>query len=189
MQDMPPVGFEIELLRVEIPGSYKQDSWAMTDTEKLDVVPQLKEKGNEFYKAKEYQKASEKYFEGLEYLESLSIKEKPHSEEWNQLESMKVPFLLNYSQCQLLLQDYAEVIRQTTKVLEFDPNCVKALYRRGKAHSATWNMKDATLDLQRAVELDKSLKKAVDTELLELTERLKTKNEEEKRKLKGKLFT
>lgn len=185
---MPPIAFEIELIRVESPGSYKQETWAMTDNEKLQVIPGLKEEGNVYYKAKEYEKAADKYREGLEHLESLSIKEKPQSEEWNKLEAMKVPFLLNYSQCMLLLQDYAEVIRQTTKVLEFDPTCVKALYRRGKAYSASWNVKDATLDLQKAAELDTSLRKTVDTELLQLTERLKIKNDEEMKRFKGKLF-
>ena len=186
---MPPIAFEIELLHVEKPGSYKQDSWAMTDEEKVELVPKLKEDGNELYRNKNYKQASDKYFEALGYLESLSIKEKPQSSEWNRVEEIKVPLLLNYSQCQLLLQEYPEVIRQTTKILEFDPNCVKALYRRGKAHSATWNLKDAVLDLQRAVELDNSLKRNVDKELLELTRRLKEKDEEEKKRLKGKLFT
>ncbi len=189
IRDTPPIAFEIELLRVENPGSYQQDSWAMTDKEKLKNAPQLKEEGNTLYKEGDYESASGKYFEALGYLESLSIKEKPQSEEWNRLEELKVPLLLNYSQCQLLMGEYAEVIRQTTKVLEYDANCVKALFRRGKAHSATWNMKDAMLDLNRAAELNGSLKKTVDKELVDLTQRLKIKNEEEKKRLKGKLFT
>ncbi len=189
MKDMPPIAFEIELVRVERPGSYKQDSWALTDNEKMTLVPKLREIGNELYRNKNYKEASGKYFEALGYLESLSIREKPQSAEWNRIEEMKVPLLLNYSQCQLLLQEYSEVIRQTSKILEFDPNCVKALFRRGKAHSATWNVKDAVLDLQKAVTLDTTLKRTVDKELIELTKRLKEKDDEERERLKGKLFT
>ena len=189
IKDSPLLGFEIELLNVERPGSYKQDSWAMTDKEKLDLVPQLKEAGNSLYKKGDYQMASDKYFEALGYMESLVIKEKPESEEWNKLEEIKVPLLLNYSQCQLLLGEYAEVIRQTSKVLEFKPDCVKALYRRGKAHSATWNLPEAEKDLQKSVELDSSLKKNVERELAALRQRLKVEEKEERDRLKGRLFS
>jgi hypothetical protein len=49
------------------------------------------------------------------------IREKPRDIEWNELNAKKIPLLLNYAQCKLLLQDYYAVIEHCTTVLEFDP--------------------------------------------------------------------
>ena len=183
-----PLLFEFELLQVEQPGDYVQDSWAMTTQEKLDTIPSLREAGNSLYKGGEYEKAAEKYFEALEYLETLSMKEKPHSDSWNSFEEKKVPLLLNYAQCKLIMKDYAEVIRHTSTVLEFDPNNVKALYRRGKAHASCWNVKEAEADLQKACTLDPSLSNVTRRELSVMRQKIKENDSKEYQKLKGKLF-
>lgn len=186
--DRCPLAFEFELLRVEQPGQYKQDSWAMTENEKTAAVPALREEGNKLYKAGDFQKAAGKYFEALAYLEELSIREKPQSDPWNSIEEKKVPLLLNYAQCKLLMEDYAEVIRHTTTVLDFDSNNVKALYRRAKAHAACWNTEEAKSDFASVVKLDPSLSKSVEKELRTLTERVREKDMDERERLKGKLF-
>lgn len=187
-KDRPLMAFEFELLQVDNPGTYKQDSWAMTDDEKLDLVPKLREEGNKLYRSGDNHLAADKYFEALSYLEQLSVKEKPQSDPWNEIEEKKVPLLLNYAQCKLLMKEYAEVIRHTSQVLEYDPKNVKALFRRGKAHSASWNTEEAEVDLKSVIELDPSLRKAVEKELKDLHERVQRKNREEGEKLKGKLF-
>ena len=189
VHDRPPLAFEIELLRIEQPGDYKQDSWAMSDKEKTDIIPKLREEGNSLYKSGDYNGAAGKYYEALSYLESLGIKEKPQSDEWNKIESDKVPLLLNYSQCQLLLKDYPEVIRHTSKVLEYDYNNVKALYRRGKAYAASWSQEEAEKDLMAVIKLDPTLQKTVEKELNNLRERIKKKEKEEREILRGKLFS
>lgn len=189
VQDMPHLAFEIELLRVEDPGQYKQDSWAMTDTEKTDLVPRLKDEGNALFKAGEHSAAAVKYHEAIDYLESLSLKEKPHSDEWDVIETNKVPLLLNYAQCKLLDKEYADVVRYTTQVLDFDESNVKALYRRGRAYAASWAESEAVRDLRRAASLDPGLSKAVERELLSLKERLREKDKEDSVRLRGKLFT
>lgn len=48
-------------------------------------------------------------------------REKPGEEEWKELADMKIPFLLNYSQCQLLIGNYYEVIEQCSQVLIQQP--------------------------------------------------------------------
>lgn len=189
LQDGSPVCFEFELLRVEQPGDYQQEHWAMTDAEKSAAIPILKEEGNALYKKGEYETASTKYFEALSYLEEQLIKEKPQSETWYGIAKQKVPFLLNYSQCKLLMQDYADAIRHSTSVLEIDPDNVKALYRRGRAHAASWDVEEAQGDLRRAAELDNSLSNAVDKELKALALSVKAKDEAERVRLKGKMFT
>ncbi len=188
IEDQTPLAFEFELVGVEQPGAYKQDSWAMTEEEKTSAVPLLRQEGNDLYRAGNYQSAADKYFEALSYLEEMSIKEKPKSDVWNTIEAKKVPLLSNYAQCKLLMKDYAEVIRHTTTVLEFDDRNVKALYRRAKAHAGCWNVKEAKDDFAKVVRLDLSLTGSVEKEVLALDERVKEKEKEEKERLRGKLF-
>lgn len=179
--------FEIHLERFHKQGEYEKEAWQMDAQEKLDVLPKYKEEGNSLYKAKRYTEAASKYGEALGCLEQLCLHEKPHDEAWNVLNEKKLPFLLNYSQCKLLLGEYYEVIRQTTTVLEkIDPDNVKALYRRAKAHVGCWDPNKARKDFERAMELDESLAKIVKKELDELDMKEKEHNEEYKRKLKGK---
>ena len=186
--DKSPLIFEFELLSMEQPGQYKQDHWAMSEQEKIQAIPVLKEEGNALYRAGKHFKAAEKYFNALGYLEQLLIREKPESDAWNGIASQKIPLLLNYAQCQLLLEDYAEVIRHTTSVLELEKDNVKALYRRGRASAACWNVEEAKSDFARVVELDPSLCRAVDKELKTLTTRVREKDIAEKARLRGKLF-
>ncbi len=188
VQNQTPLIFEIELLRVEQPGDYKKDHWAMTEGEKDDAIPKLKQEGNTLYKSGHYQQASEKYFEALSYLEEMTIKEKPNSETWDLLAQRKIPFLLNYSQCKLSMGDYADVIRHTSTVLEIDNDNVKALFRRAKAHMACWNVLEAKTDFEGVVKLDPSLTKTVDKELRDLSTKLKDKDSQEKEQFHGKLF-
>jgi len=121
-------------------------------------------------------------------LEQLILKEKPGDKEWVELDQMKIPLLLNYSQCQLLLNEYYSVIEHTTTVLEKDKDNVKALFRRAKAHVGAWNPIEARLDFQRAAELDPSLAAAIKKELLNLDQLELEYNRKEKEKLHGKIF-
>lgn len=59
--------FIFELMRVELPGEYEKESWAMTEDEKMILIPRLKEEGNELVKKKMYKEAAEKYEEALRY--------------------------------------------------------------------------------------------------------------------------
>lgn len=186
MADKPSLMFEIEVVKVEQPNEYKQDSWLMSDQQKREAIPKLRQIGNELYREHKHLEASEKYFEALSYLEQLSIKEKPQSEEWDKIESDKLPLLLNYAQCKMVLQDYRDAIRHTTSALEIDGNNVKAYYRRAKAHAACWNIEEAKKDFEQAVTLDPSLTKHVSKELVELQDRVQKQNKLESEQLRGK---
>lgn len=62
---------------------------------------------------------------------------------------------------------------------------MKALYRRGKAHAAVWDIDEAHQDLTKAAEMDPSLSKTVAKELRLLEERVKEKTHQEKASLRG----
>ncbi|CAL1533773.1 unnamed protein product [Lymnaea stagnalis] len=185
MKSPQPLVFILELLKLELPEQFEKESWSMNEFEKLESIPKLREIGNEAYNQKNYEEAANKYAQALGMLEDLMLQEKPGDEEWKKLDQMKRPLLLNFSQCKLLTHDYYPVITHTSDVLDREPDNVKALFRRGKAHAAVWNLKEAHEDFARVVELDSSLKKAVAAELASLEQRVKEKEKLERSLLQG----
>ncbi|UYV62180.1 AIPL1 [Cordylochernes scorpioides] len=183
------LSFIIELLQVEQEGNYKKDSWAMEPEEKLQLVPVLREEGNELYRQGKVAEAGLKYLEALQYLEQLVLREKPGEEEWQELEDKKVPLLLNYSQCKLLQGEYYAAIEHASTVLKSQPENIKALFRRGKAHLGAWNPAEARQDLERVKALDPSLARAVNAELQTLEKLIREKEEQDKQQYKGKMFS
>ncbi|XP_055390137.1 AH receptor-interacting protein [Condylostylus longicornis] len=179
--------FTIELISIELPEQYQKERWQMTDDEKLTAIKDLREKGNDLYKTKDIKNAQDCYMQALGMIEQLMLKEKPHDTEWLELAEMKVPLLLNFSQCRLIDNDYYAVIEHCNEVLQLDPNNVKALFRRGKAHLGVWNPDLAKKDLQKAAELDPVLKNVVAKELNNLAAQQRKRDEEDRKELK-KLF-
>lgn len=180
--------FIIDLISVQLPGHYEQESWAMTEDEKLQSVAQLRAEGNKLYGQKLFDQASTKYSEALGRLEQLQLREKPRDVEWLRLDLIKIPLLLNFSQCKLIAEDYYPVIEHCTTVVEKDPDNVKALFRRAKAHAAVWNFTDSRQDYERVRELDASLAGTIRRELEALDIQEKKKDEEDRAKFQGKMF-
>ncbi|XP_072034480.1 AH receptor-interacting protein-like [Amphiura filiformis] len=150
MKNPEPLRFTFQILSINSPGQYKKDAWAMNDEEKRAILPILKEEGNKLYQEKEYEKAAEKYAEALGCLENLVLHEKPNSSEYIELDNLRIPFLLNYAQCKLLLGEYYQAIEHCSSVIEKDDSLVKAYFRRGKAHVACWNLDEARKDFKKA---------------------------------------
>ena len=74
-----------------------------------------------------------------------------------------------------------------TEVLQYDPNNLKAFYRRGKAHVGAWNPEKAEEDFNRCIVLDQSLQPAITKEIALLNEKIRSYDEKSKNNLK-KLF-
>lgn len=66
--------FCLEIVKIEQPNEYTKESWALTDKEKIDLIPILKEEGNKFYNEKSYENSIEKYHLAISYLEQLMLK-------------------------------------------------------------------------------------------------------------------
>ncbi|XP_018325255.1 AH receptor-interacting protein [Agrilus planipennis] len=177
--------FVIDLLKVEEPEEYEKETWQMNDQEKREQIINLKEKGNLKFKDKNYKEASDCYAQAIGLLEQFMIREKPRDTEWNKLNKQKIPLLLNFSQCKLFEKDYYAVIEHCSTVLDSEPDNVKALYRRAKAHAAIWNVEQAKNDFAKVMKLDSSLTQAVKKELNNLNEVVKKKDEEDKNKFKN----
>ncbi|XP_044737631.1 AH receptor-interacting protein [Chrysoperla carnea] len=179
--------FTIELLKVESPNDYKKELWQLSDDEKLKMIPVIRERGNIEFHEKNYAAAAETYGEAIGLLEQLMLKEKPHDDEWNELNKMKIPLLLNYSQCKLNLSDFYPVIEHCTTVLQSEPDNIKALFRRGRAHVGAWNPEKAKEDFRKVIGLDPTLIPAVQKEMKVLTDTMKLRDEQDKKNLR-KLF-
>ncbi|RUS88116.1 hypothetical protein EGW08_004169 [Elysia chlorotica] len=180
-----PLVFVLELLKLELPEQFEQETWSMNENEKLNNIPKLREAGNESYRLKNYDEAANKYAQALTMLEDLMLHEKPGDDDWKKLDDLKRPLLLNFSQCKLLTGDFYPVITHTSEVLARDPDNEKALFRRGKAHAAVWNATEARRDLTRVTELNPKLEAAVHKELASLESRIKEKEAQEKSSFSG----
>lgn len=181
--------FVIELLKVENSGEYEEESWQLTEEQKLKSVPHLREEGNNLYRKHQYVAAADKYAQAIGYLEQLMLKEKPHDIEWTGLNKLKLPLLLNYAQCKLQTEEYYAVIEHCSTVLESDPDNIKALFRRGKAHAKVWNLSEAKTDLGRVLQLDSSLSATVNNLLSHLSKKLKENDHLQWKKLQEKMFS
>jgi len=177
--------FEFDLLSVEQPGDYKKEIWTMSVEEKKVYAAEQKLKGNNHYKQKNLTEAEKAYAQAIGALEQLALAEKPQSEEWNEIEDLKLPCLLNYSQVKLSQSEYCEAVKHLNTVLKRDPDNVKGLYRRGKAHAGCWDVDKAEVDWRRLAEVDPSQSNMVQKEITKLLQAVKSKESQERGKLKG----
>lgn len=172
--------FTIELLTIELPEEYEKESWQLNEDEKLKSVAENRQRGNEFFKHNRHEEAEEMYSLALGVLEQLMLREKPKDVEWIALTKMKIPLLLNYAQCKLLRKDFYRVIECCTEVLSYEPDNLKALYRRGKGHVGAWNPQQAEKDFHRVVELDSTLGPTITKEINALRDKIKSIDDESK---------
>lgn len=172
--------FTFELVDFIPPKSYTKDIWQMSDLEKLDMLPQLREDGNRRFAECDYDGAAASYFKGLAIIESLIVKERPDDPEYLKLEDMRMPFLLNLAQVKLNQGQFYDCIKHTDEVLRKDPENIKALFRRAKAHAGVWNLGDARKDFKKCIEYDKSMTKAALKCIHELEARELLKNKEDR---------
>uniref|UniRef100_A0A4W6DPK7 Aryl-hydrocarbon-interacting protein-like 1 n=1 Tax=Lates calcarifer TaxID=8187 RepID=A0A4W6DPK7_LATCA len=150
---------------VSQPSEYNRESWALSDEERLKVVPVLHGQGNKLYKQGRYQEATQKYKEAIICIKNVQTKEKAWEAPWLKLEKTANTLTLNYCQCLLRMEEYYEVIEHTSDIINQHPGSVKAFYLRGKAHMEVWNEAEARQDFSRVLDLDPGMKKAVKREL------------------------
>ncbi len=62
------------MVKIDEPGDFKKEAWAMDETEKIEAVPRLRKEGNMLYMAKNYRDAADKYGEAIGHLERLLLK-------------------------------------------------------------------------------------------------------------------
>lgn len=152
----------------------------MNEDEKLKSVDNYRVRGNELFKENRFKEAEDFYSLALGVLEQLMLREKPKEEEWNVLAKLKVPLLLNYAQCKLLEKDFYRVIECCTEVLSYEPDNLKAFYRRGRAYVGAWEPEKAQDDFLRCLSLDPTLKTTITKEINALKDKIKSLEDKDK---------
>ncbi|XP_053177077.1 aryl-hydrocarbon-interacting protein-like 1 [Scomber japonicus] len=185
MKEPKPLYFVLELIKVHQPSEYNRESWALSDEERLKVVPVLHGQGNLLYKAGRYQEAMQKYKEALICIKNVQTKEKSWEVPWMKLEKTANTLTLNYCQCLMCVEEYYEVIEHTSDIISQHPGTAKAFYLRGKAHMEVWNEAEARQDFSRVLDLNPAMKKTVKRDLAVLNMRMEEKNQEDRNKYKG----
>ncbi|KAL4716688.1 hypothetical protein ACJJTC_004807 [Scirpophaga incertulas] len=177
--------FIIELLKVEKSDEYEKEMWQLSIEDRLELIPELKLKGNQAYSTNKYVEAQSIYHQALGILEQLMIRERKTDDEWIKLNKIKLPILSNYAQCKLILGDYYAVIEHCNTILEHDNDNVKALYRRAKAHVGAWNPDEAEKDFRLLKEIQPSLAATIEKELDNIKKLRREKKEQDKGALKN----
>ncbi|VDQ11411.1 unnamed protein product [Trichobilharzia regenti] len=88
----------------------------------------------------------------------------------------------------LYVIDYYAAIRNTTEALSRDPTNMKALYRRSKAYTETWDLDLAADDLRKLASCYPDMKNTVDRDLKLLEAKRVDQEMKERQKLAGKLL-
>lgn len=179
--------FEFELIKVEENNEYEKDLWQMNNSEMLENVPKFHSEGNSLFKEGNYLDAEKKYSNAISCLKHLQMKERPGTEEWLQFDRQQIPLLLNHAQCKLLAGDCSNCISNCTEVLDKIDGMdnLKALFKRGKAHSILLNEKECHRDFSRLLQLDPSKKSLVCKELRSMEILMKSRDKKLSSVLKG----
>ncbi|XP_075960006.1 uncharacterized protein LOC142963175 [Anarhichas minor] len=139
----------------------------------LRLVMLLQNEGNFLIKENQFEEASGKFKEAIEYVDVLRNMVDQQGEDWDSLEKVCLPLTLNLSQCMLELKQYQQVVELNNKLLKKHKGNFKAVYQRAKAHAALCNEDEAQRDFDKVKKLDPTFKPFVRQELKKLGERVR----------------
>ncbi len=107
-----------------------KESWQLDGEQKLEQAKLFKEKGTEFFKAGKFELAAKKYKKIVDFLEhEISLKGEQEEERKTLLQAGR----LNLAACHLKTGEWIEARNICDKVVEENPSCTKAFFRRGEA--------------------------------------------------------
>jgi len=123
---------------------------------------ELKEQGNEYFKAGDYKKAKVSYHSIFMYVHGFSEGSGKQSmpgqtttpvtaEQMASIRELKVAHFSNLAMCHLKLGNVDKARDNCTKALQIDPANVKALFRRGKCYSQLGALDEAKADLEQVL--------------------------------------
>ncbi|XP_058868607.1 sperm-associated antigen 1 isoform X1 [Acipenser ruthenus] len=113
----------------------KIDTTGLTDKEKNIIANREKDKGNEFFNAKDYEDAVVYYTRSISVIPSVAA--------YN-----------NRAQAEIKLQRWNNAFNDCEKVLELEPNNMKALLRRATVYKHLGKVKEAADDLKKVLQAE-----------------------------------
>ena len=161
--------FEVELLALRRPTKPTKEDAAnkvLPPSEMIRACKEAKAAGTEHFKASKWDRALSQYEAAARCLgegppDSQAF---PEEDERQEAEALLVACQLNRAQCLLKMQEWHAAAAACTKVLDTQPDSLKALFRRGTARTHTSDYAGARDDLRRACALspnDKEVRAAL----------------------------
>ncbi|CAI9784854.1 unnamed protein product [Fraxinus pennsylvanica] len=125
--------------------------WEMSNLERIEAAVRKKEEGNQLFRTGKYHRAGKKYEKAAEYVSEDGAFT---DDDQKLVKSLRLSCWLNGAACNLKLNDFQEVIKLCSKVLDVESCNVKALYRRVQAYMEVGELHLAELDIKKALEVD-----------------------------------
>ncbi|CAH8486561.1 unnamed protein product [Schistosoma curassoni] len=147
--------YRIEVLKVDDPPCYA----SMSNSERLAVANQKKDRGNYYYRREEFAFAIDSYNKALKILQLPPVRPTQSSEERfpetdcpaELINDAKLKLENNLAAAQLKVEAYDAAIMSCDVVLQSDPQNIKALFRKGKALLEMNEVDDAIPILQKVL--------------------------------------
>lgn len=153
----------------------------------LEVIVKIKNAGNQFYKAKDFKKAVQKYKKAGRYIdhlrESMGATEDDEEEE---IRKVEVPCCLNIAAAMIAEKKWDEAKKECDKVIEIQEDNIKALFRRGQCHLGKRDYDLALIDLNKAKELEPN-DKGIQNEIAK-TKKAKMEYAKKEKQMYSKMF-
>ena len=127
-----------------------KEPWEMCNEERVETASRMKASGSERFRLGDVRAAAVLYSKALKLI--IPISSLPDALET--VKTLRIVLLLNLAACQLKLEQYGNARENCTKVLELEPDNVKALYRRAQALSSSKDFDRARTDFLRAKQLE-----------------------------------
>merc|ERR1712187_1072756 len=148
-----PTGSDTMVLELELQAFEKaQDSWNMSEDEKLEFAAARKDVGATLFKAGRYRMALGRYKKVISlfsYLDSIKDEDKK-----TKAKEFKKACELNCAACNLKFGVYSEALKNCDNVLKEDSVNVKALFRRAQAQLGRKEFAVCMSDLKKLIEID-----------------------------------
>lgn len=166
--------WRFEVLAVE---GRRKDKFSLSADERIEHANVLRLKGNDMFKQGRLLKALDFYARGAALTDVLEPEElggvgkpdKVNAAINKRIWACNQPLLLNWSLILMKFGCYREAERKCTEILsDIHVLCVKAIFRRGVCNVHLGNIEQARMDLYRARELDTSISREVERELLKV---------------------
>ena len=155
----------------------------MDAAEMMEAALAFKEKGNAYFKKRNYEMAVSKYSKAVKYLEFDS---KYTEDEKAEARKVKSACWNNEAQCGLKTKDFLAARKACDKVLKQDSQNIKALYRRAQTFIGTNDFIEAKRDLGNALAVDPDCKEAK-LEMIRLA-KLQQQRDAKEKKLYANMF-
>ena len=119
--------------------------------DKLRVSKLYRQRGNTAFQQQQWQQAAADYNQALNVLPPLTAKPDILDAHLTSVTEALVFALVNRSLCHLKLSNYAQTLRDCTRVLAWDATCEKALFRRATALYHLKRYQESLSDLQHLI--------------------------------------